>query len=266
VTPDGTFREGWVETDGFRVRYLDGGSGDPLVVLHGAEGPRITLAQRRLAAGRRLIVPELPGFGTSARNDQTASGREMAATVAAAAGALGLDTFDLLGSSMGGVVACWLAADAPQQVRALVLEGPAAFRPSGRPRDDDSPAARVRRLNLHPERLAEPPAPLDRAYWERTWPLIRRLTGPPHDEELAAVLPAVMAPCLILWGTRDGVFSPAGGATYQRLLPNAFLSYVYDAAHDVQGDQPETFAAVVSDFLARHGAFLVTDGHPLITT
>jgi len=66
------------------------------------------------------------------------------------------------------------------------------------------------------------------------------------------------------FGTRDGIFPPEQGATYQQLMPNAFLSYVFDAAHDIQGDRPEAFAAVVSDFLDRHGEFLVYDGSTLI--
>jgi pimeloyl-ACP methyl ester carboxylesterase len=82
--------------------------------------------------------------------------------------------------------------------------------------------------------------------------------APPGD--LAGRLPGIGAPALLLRGTRDGAAAPDPGVTGQRLLPNAFLSYVYDAGPDPQGDRPEAFAAVVSDFLGRHGAFLVRAG------
>jgi pimeloyl-ACP methyl ester carboxylesterase len=264
VTPDGAFREDHVEADGFRIRYLDGGSGSPRIMLHGAYGPRLSQAAHLLAAGRRVIVPELPGFGTSPPNDRTADARQLAATVAATATALGLTAFDLLGTSVGGIVACWLAADAPDRVTALILEAPAAFRPAGAPSADQDPEVLARRLNVHPERLPAPPAPPAPEVMERTSPLVRRLMGPAHDEELAAALGSVLAPALVLFGTRDGIFPPEQGATYQQLMPNAFLSYVFDAAHDIQGDRPEAFAAVVSDFLDRHGEFLVYDGSTLI--
>jgi hypothetical protein len=47
---------------------------------------------------------------------------------------------------------------------------------------------------------------------------------------------------------------------FQRLLPGAFLSFVYDAGREIRGDRPEAFAALVSDFLTRQGRFLAHDG------
>jgi pimeloyl-ACP methyl ester carboxylesterase len=76
---------------------------------------------------------------------------------------------------------------------------------------------------------------------------------------LAGQLPGIGAPVLLLRGTRDAA-TPDPGVAGQRLLPNAFLSYVYDAGPDLQGDRPEAFAAVASDFLSRQGAFLVRAG------
>ena len=43
------FREAFVETDGFRIRYMEAGSGPPLVHLHGAGGMRISPAHELLA-------------------------------------------------------------------------------------------------------------------------------------------------------------------------------------------------------------------------
>jgi pimeloyl-ACP methyl ester carboxylesterase len=255
-----------VDADGFRVRYLEAGpaAGEPLIVLHGAGGPRVTRAQELLAAGRRVIVLELPGFGQSEPNGRTGSAREMAATVASVAAGLGLDAIDVLGTSMGGVVALWLTVDSPDRVCTLVLEAPGAFRPDAPPPRDDSPEVQARRFNVHPERL-RPVAPPDPALAERRWPLVMRLMGPAYDEELAGLIADVTVPALVLYGTRDGVFPPGQGAIYQRLMPNAFFNYVYDAAHDIQGDRPEAFASLVSDFLTRQGGFLVGENSSLIS-
>ncbi|HEY3978288.1 MAG TPA: hypothetical protein VGM79_13510 [Streptosporangiaceae bacterium] len=79
--------------------------------------------------------------------------------------------------------------------------------------------------------------------------------------ELAAALPGVRAPALVLCGTRSGDTGPDGpGVALQRLLPGAFLSFVYDAGPDIRGDRPGAFAALVSDFLTRQGRFLARDG------
>ena len=101
---------------------------------------------------------------------------------------------------------------------------------------------------------------------QRTWPLVMKLMGPAHDGELARLLAGVAVPTLVLYGTRDGVFPPVQGATYQRLMSNAFFSYVYDAAHDIQGDRPEAFAGIVSDFLTRQATFLVREDSALINS
>jgi pimeloyl-ACP methyl ester carboxylesterase len=87
------------------------------------------------------------------------------------------------------------------------------------------------------------------------------LESPPAPgPELAAVLPGIFAPALVLCGTRDDAGPAEPGVTCRELLPNAFLSYVYDAGHDIRGDRPDAFTALVSDFLARHGRFLARGG------
>ena len=49
MTPGGVFREGFVEADGFRIRYCEAGQGTPLVHLHGAGGLRLNAAHELLA-------------------------------------------------------------------------------------------------------------------------------------------------------------------------------------------------------------------------
>jgi pimeloyl-ACP methyl ester carboxylesterase len=114
------FSEGFVEADGFRIRYLEAGRGTPLVHLHGAGGPRLTPAHDLLARRFRVIAFEVPGFGQSPEE-------VLAATMARAIDALGLGTFNLMGTSLGGKTALWLALQAPERVLALVLEAPAAI-------------------------------------------------------------------------------------------------------------------------------------------
>ena len=116
------FSEGYVEADGFRIRYMEAGEGAPLVHLHGAGEPRLTPAHDLLSRHFRLVLFETPGFGQSP---------ELASMLARAIGNLGLDTFNLMGTSFGGTTALWLALQAPERVLALVLEAPAAIRQEG---------------------------------------------------------------------------------------------------------------------------------------
>ena len=79
---DAAFREGFVEADGFRIRYMEAGQGMPLVHLHGAGGMRLTRGHDLLSRHYRVIAFEMPGFGQSPENTRTKTISDLAATMA----------------------------------------------------------------------------------------------------------------------------------------------------------------------------------------
>src|SRR4051794_41841348 len=99
------FEERYVEADGFRIRYLEAGQGEPLVWMHGAGGLRRSRAQDLLAAHYRVILFEVPGFGQSPVNERSTGIPDVARTMARAADALDLGQYNLLGHSLRGRVA-----------------------------------------------------------------------------------------------------------------------------------------------------------------
>lgn len=261
--PGAAFREGYVEADGFRIRYCEAGQGAPLVHLHGAGGLRLTRAHDLLARQFRVVAFEMPGFGQSPENTRTQTMPELAATMARAADALGLDRFDLMATSFGGKTALWLALQNPERIRALVLEAPAAIRPQGARGVSGTPEEMARRLYAHPERMGPLPA-TDPAIQAKQQRLLGRLRGPDRDPELEAALGRLETPTLILFGTLDQVIPPEMGRHYKELLPNGHLVLVYDAGHAIGAERPEAFTEVVSDFLERHEAFLISRAATLI--
>src|SRR6266478_5844003 len=92
------FREGHVEADGFRIRYMEAGDGVPLVHLHGAGGLRLTPGHDLLSRHFRVIALEMPGFGQSPENSRTRNMPELASTIGRAVGNLGIDSFNLMGT------------------------------------------------------------------------------------------------------------------------------------------------------------------------
>jgi pimeloyl-ACP methyl ester carboxylesterase len=258
-----SFTERFVEADGFRIRYMEGGQGAPLVHLHGAGGLRINPAHELLARQCRVIAFEMPGFGQSPENTRTKTMPELAATMGLAIKNLGIDSFDLMGTSFGGKTALWLALQAPERVRALVLEAPAAIRQDGAASPTGTPEEVARRLYAHPERLASIPLP-DPATRAKTQPLVQRLRGPNRDAELERRLPDLATPTLVLFGTLDAVIAPAMGRVYKDLMPNAHLVFVYDAGHVIGTERPEAFTEVVVDFLERHEAFVISRAQTVI--
>lgn len=114
-----------IETAGGTIAATVLGEGPPLLLLHGFPQTRAmwepVLAP--LAAHRRVIIPDLPGYGDSdapAGPDQAAK-RVMAAQFIEMMAALGHARFDLAGHDRGGRVAYRMALDHPQSVNRLAL-------------------------------------------------------------------------------------------------------------------------------------------------
>ena len=117
--------------NGIRTNYHDIGSGFPVLLIHGS-GPGVSawanwrLTIPALAAGRRVIAPDMVGFGFSERPEGIAY--TMETWVAQAIGlldALNIEQADLVGNSFGGGLALALAIRHPTRVRRLVLMGSA---------------------------------------------------------------------------------------------------------------------------------------------
>ena len=261
--PGAAFYEKFVEAEGFRIRCMQAGHGDPLICLHGAGGLNLTRGHDLLAAHFQVLAFEMPGFGTSPENTRTRSTAELATTMAAAIGALGIDRCNILATSFGARVALWIAIQQPALVRGLVLESPAAIRPVGVTPPSGSPDEIARMLYAHPERMGRRPPP-DAAAEAQTRAFVMRVRGPDRDTELEAAMRTLDTPTLALFGTHDRLMPPELGRHYKTLLPNGHLVFVYDAGHAISSERPEAFAEVTVDFVTRHEAFVVNRTMTLI--
>src|SRR3954467_15240754 len=108
--------------DGDIVWHVWGDDQDePLVLLHGGSGSWahwIRNVEALAAAGRRVVVPDLPGFGDSARPPEGQDADAVAAAVAERlAGMVGEAPVDIAGFSFGGLCGALIAAAQPQRVR-----------------------------------------------------------------------------------------------------------------------------------------------------
>ncbi len=253
------FSEAFVEADGFSIRYLSAGEGEPLVCVHGAGGLRISRALELLSARHKVYALELPGFGQSAVNDRTADTEEMARTVAAFAAAVGLAKFNLWGNSFGAKIALQLTVQNPESVRTLILVSPAAIRTTPRPVQGE-PTPEL--LYAQPEKHTIAPVSAEVSAKQRA--LVQRLSGPPRDEKFEASIKGLEVPTLVLFGTRDRLTPPENGRIYRQLMPKSSLMMIYDAAHAVDADRPEAVCEVVGDYIERHDSFLVTRQNGMI--
>lgn len=256
------FTERAVEADGFTIRVLEAGAGRPLVYFHGGGGLHVSPAHRLLAERFRVSAFELPGFGESPENTRTATLDELAATMAAAVAAAGIDRYALYGTSFGAATALRLAVAFEERLESLVLESPAAFRDPAVNPSALTPDELRRALFVRPEN-GPPPQPLP--VIQKQLALLNRLIGPAADPELRERMRGLAVPTLVVVGRSDGLIPPALGRVYKELLVSCSLVYVYDAAHEVQFDRPEALAGLVGDFLDRQEAFIVQNrSHVLV--
>jgi pimeloyl-ACP methyl ester carboxylesterase len=113
--------------DSLRYVYLEGGKGEPLMLLHGfgADKDNFTPVAGYLTKHYRVIIPDLIGFGESTHPvDADYSPPEQAKRLWAFAHALGVTSMHLGGSSMGGHIAMTYAALYPEEVKSLWLLDP----------------------------------------------------------------------------------------------------------------------------------------------
>jgi pimeloyl-ACP methyl ester carboxylesterase len=256
------------ERRGAVVRTFEGGEGPPLLLVHGFGGAAWNFSELApLLPGRRLIVPDLPGHG--------ASSPLPAPTLAGFADVLAelLDgPVDVLGHSLGGVVALRLAERHPALVRRLVLAAAAGIssstrwaeitialtgivqpgRIAGRRVGLVVRSRRLRKLVFGGFEVANPDVLTERA-------VHGFLRGPTmHTDALGAGLALVAddprrdldrvrCPVLVLWGARDKQVPLADGFEYARRL-GAPLRVIADCGHLLIGERPDVCARAVLEF------------------
>ncbi len=119
-----------LDWEGLTIRYLDSEEGErPLICLHGFGGDKnnwqFNLAA--LAPSRRVLAPDFPSHGDSTVSAEHSSPLAYAKMVSAMIDQLELGQVDLVGHSMGGLVALLVARESPAKVGALTLLAPAGI-------------------------------------------------------------------------------------------------------------------------------------------
>ncbi len=108
------------------LRYATAGQGPPLVLCHGFIGSAENFETwvPRLAGRCRLVIPDLPGFGSSDPLPERHTSRALASEVVALTERLGVERYRLGGLCLGADVALEVLAMAPRRVEALLLHTP----------------------------------------------------------------------------------------------------------------------------------------------
>jgi pimeloyl-ACP methyl ester carboxylesterase len=247
----------------FSVALRRGGSGEPLVFLHGAGGQSaIEPWMETLAQKYDVIVPAHPGWGASTGIDHLDDVIDMALFYHDLFDAMGLTSVNLIGGSLGGMFAAEIAALSPSYVKKLVLVDSAGLWIDEAPMPDffimtpkelgeaiwaDPEAAAARMPKIDPEdRESQARATLER---EKAMSATGKFIWPIADKGLKKRIHRIKAPTLIVWGDKDGLIPPVYGPLFQKSIRGAQLVTIPNAGHVPMVEQPDAFVQAVTGFL-----------------
>jgi abhydrolase domain-containing protein 6 len=257
-----------VQVDDHRIVYLEGGKGETVVLLHGFGGSKDDwpLFARHLK-GFHLVIPDIPGFGESSQVPTDSYDVEsQVKRLDRFMEVLHLDKFHMAGESMGGALTATYGAKYPEKVLTLALLDPA-----GAPSENKSEVVRQLEQGTNPLLVANAadfdklmallfvktppiPAPFKRIlvadmiahkeFNKKIWN-----DWNPEKFTLAAVLPLIQAPVLIIWGDQDKVTDIGGVAFLEKNLKRYKVVILKDTGHLPMFEKPEETARAYLSFL-----------------
>ncbi len=247
--------------------YLSAGTGEPLVLLHGAGGgavlwgPVIDLLSKHF----HVIAPDVVGYGESDKPDAPYDKKYFSAWFRSFCDSLNMGKINLLGNSQGGAIAMQFTLDNPGRVKKLILVGSAGFGGWG-----ISPGAmfKMAAANIFPTR---------RTVQKIVNHLVHKTDNFPGDDGIAYLLEVIRSPggklpfvngkgravvpfssdklrqitnsALIIWGAKDRILPVSHGKKGHEKMPNAQLRIIPDAGHTPFIDLPEEFKDIILHFI-----------------
>jgi len=267
-----------VTVAGRRVHLVDIGAGEGAAVLfvHGLGGRWQSWIETipRIAAGRRAVAFDLPGFGRSQLPIEPISIDGYAAAIERLCDLLGLESIVLVGNSMGGAIATKAALRFPGLVERLALVSPAAISlagfnpapaaaltaalartPLGSPEGMRSIMRRPRARHLafatlvrHPTRIA--PDTLSELIGGRGAPGFAPAIEAMMNCELGGELRAITQPVLIVHGREDMLVPLSLSRWLSERIAGARLEILDDTGHLPMIERPARFNELLLDFAA----------------
>jgi len=252
---------GYAPVNGLRMYYEVHGSGEPVVLLHGAF---MTITNNwdgwidELSKTRKVIAVEMQGHGRTADIPREPSSENLADDVAALLKYLKISRADLIGYSMGGRVALQVAVRHPDQVRKVVVMS-STFRRDGMTQEGLDALTK-----LTPEVFAG--SPLEAEY-KRLSPtpddfpkfVKRMIAAASKENDLSAEqLQSTTAPMFFIYGDADGIrlehiaemFRLKGGGIYGDLRPRSAsrLAILPNTTHVTLLQRASIIVPMVNDF------------------
>ena len=262
--PPKVWSEEIVEVGGTSLQLVKGGTGEPLLLLHGELGhPGWLRFHQSLAANHTLYLPSHPGFGKSAPLDWVMSMRDMAVWYLQALDELGMTQVNVVGFSLGGWLAAEIATMCTHQFKKMVLVSPMGILPpAGEIFDMFMVVAKYYMIKSVYDSASTPefqqvcpdePTPEQLEEWDIAKEQASRLGWKPYmyDPTLPHMLARLKGlPSLIVGGRQDIIVPLSVAETYRESIPGARLELLENCGHLPELEKPDELVPLVNRFLS----------------
>ncbi len=254
----------------FKIVYLEGGTGEPIIMLHGFGGDKDNWLRfaKYFTPGYRVIIPDLPGFGESSKPENAQyTIMSQVEKLNALVRELKLTDFHVIGNSMGGNIAGAFAAAHPEKVKTLGL-----FDSGGVTSPMKSELHLIMETGINPlivkktddyDRLLAfnfyKPIPIPsfvKKVLAEKAAKASEFNQKIFKESLEAdflllesKLGMIKAPTLILWGDSDRVIHVSSVPVFEKKIKNARSVIIKECGHLPMLEKPQETADAYKDFL-----------------
>lgn len=262
--------------NGISLGYIDQGprNGPVVILIHGyTDSARdwVPLLPH-LDPGFRVVLVDIRGHGLSSKPECCYDRVDFAYDIKLLMDQLNIRQADIIGHSLGSLIAQSFAETWPERTRRLVLISSTAGTIAECPADKEAVASLDFRSEI--QKLHDPidpespfmiewwssPTPVDEAFLKRqradaaripvnVWLAVldQGLTG----LDLQSGLSKIMAPTLLVWGGKDPIFGARDRCSLMHGLPKAEVSLYEELGHNAFWEEPKTIGARLNDFLRK---------------
>lgn len=264
----GVITEHYVELSHGKTRYFEAGTGEPLILVHGANvynsGAIWAHVMHPLAQRFRVLAPDCLNWGPSDVFNQEFSFAYLVDHIREFMDALGIEKTNLAGHSMGGWIATLFAYESPDRLNKVIfssaggvenrpLQGMVEWKPPTEEQIRHQIEARTVPAELDKETLIQELVTKvgSQEHVEGFANVMRHMTNPMTRTRYNTQrrLPHIKTPALVLWGTADKTNDVSMAHTMMAGLPNAQLVTFEGAGHGTFGEVPDQWVKAALEFL-----------------
>jgi len=267
-----------IEVNGMNIQYLDGGAGDPLVLIHGfgANKDNWTRIGKYLTPYFHVIAPDLPGFGETDKDPEGKySIKDQAIFLKQFLNTLGIKSFHIGGNSMGGNIAGQYAALFQKDLKSILLIAPGGVF-SSKPSElfqmikNSEPNPLIAQNREEYDKLLDfvfvkkpfIPSPIKGFLikeaiknQDSNKKIFQMIKNPDLSKPMESLVKNITVPALIIWGDQDRVLHSSGAKILESIMKNSKAIVLDNIGHVPMIEIPEKTANLYLDFYKTNQPF-----------